>query len=127
MSKFKPHQLIAAGMLASVGLVALAQPAPPPTAPSTTPPQMQRGPGMDAGRMHEGLREGRGMHEGTRQGMREHFMARRLARLKETLRITPAQEGAWTAYANALRPAPHQRPDIGEMARLTTPERIDRM
>jgi hypothetical protein len=82
---------------------------------------------MEAGRMHDGLREGMRDGHGMREGMREQFMARRLARLKEALRITPAQESAWTTYTTALRPAQRQRPDIGEMARLSTPERIDRM
>ena len=43
------------------------------------------------------------------------------------LAITPAQEGAWSTWTTSLKPTPHQRPDRAEIARLTTPERIDRM
>ncbi len=106
--KLAPHRLLAAALLAGLSLAAAAQtPPPPPAGPA---PQVQRGPG------------GPDM----RERMQEH-MARRLGHLKEALRITPAQEGAWTAFTTALRPGNMQRPDIGEMARLPTPERIDRM
>jgi periplasmic protein CpxP/Spy len=54
-------------------------------------------------------------------------MAQRLAELKQKLAITPAQEGAWTAWTSAIKPTPHQRPDRAEFVRMTTPERIDRM
>ncbi|HWP10333.1 MAG TPA: Spy/CpxP family protein refolding chaperone, partial [Ramlibacter sp.] len=55
-------------------------------------------------------------------------VARRLAELKQKLQITPAQEGAWTAYTAALKPdANFVRPQPGELEKLTTPERIDRM
>jgi len=55
-------------------------------------------------------------------------MAQRLADLKQKLQITPAQEGAWTAFTTALQPTqPMQRPNRDEFAQLTTPERIDRM
>jgi len=127
--KFTAHHLLATIVLAGVAAVAGAQPGPSaqPPGPGSAPPTVQRGPGMDAPRTHDGMREG---HHGMREahhGMRGQFMARRLARLKETLRITPAQEGSWSTYASALRPAPRQRPELGEMARLTTPERVDRM
>jgi hypothetical protein len=67
------------------------------------------------------------MNDGRWQERMQERMNRRLQQLKDTLRITPQQEAAWTAYTTALRPAPRQRPDFGEMARLTTPQRIDRM
>ncbi|MGE4240097.1 Spy/CpxP family protein refolding chaperone [Ramlibacter sp.] len=55
-------------------------------------------------------------------------MQRRLDRFKQHLKITPAQEGAWTNWTQAMRPAANmQRPNRGEMSRLPTPERIDRM
>jgi hypothetical protein len=54
--------------------------------------------------------------------------AHKLARLKETLQITPAQEGAWSAWTASMQPpANRKRPDRAEFERLTTPERIDRL
>jgi hypothetical protein len=62
-----------------------------------------------------------------RERMQER-MARRLAVFKEQLRISPAQEAAWNAWTASLQPgARPQRPDPAEFARMTTPERIDRL
>jgi Spy/CpxP family protein refolding chaperone len=60
------------------------------------------------------------------------MMAKRQAEMKAKLKITPAQEGAWTSFTAAMqpparmggRPTPEQR---AEFAKLTTPERIDKM
>jgi Spy/CpxP family protein refolding chaperone len=53
---------------------------------------------------------------------------RRMTELKSQLQLTPAQEGAWTKFADAMRPAtPAQRPDHNAMMKLPTPERIDQM
>ena len=52
------------------------------------------------------------------------------ADLKAKLKITPAQEPAWTAFTNAMKPNAkmhENRPDHAELAKLTTPERIDKM
>jgi periplasmic protein CpxP/Spy len=55
-------------------------------------------------------------------------MAQRQAALKEKLKLTAAQEGAWTSFTAALQPAQRpSRPDRTELEKLTTPERIDRM
>jgi protein CpxP len=55
-------------------------------------------------------------------------MAMRLAYLKQQLKVSPAQEGAWTTWTTALKPSAQQpRPNRDEFARLSTPERIDRM
>ena len=55
-------------------------------------------------------------------------IAKRQAELKQKLAITPAQEGAWTTWTSAMKPPANlQRPNREEMAKLTTPERIDRM
>ena len=51
-----------------------------------------------------------------------------LADLKTRLQITPAQESAWTEFANTVQS--HKRTqgmNRQDMAQLTTPERIDRM
>ncbi len=57
--------------------------------------------------------------------------AERMAALKQKLQLTPAQEGAWSGFAEAqkrpARAAGQVRPDRAELARLTTPQRLDRM
>jgi Spy/CpxP family protein refolding chaperone len=111
--KFKT--IAAAAVLAACGIAAQAQPAPPPP-PGTMvrPMPMQQ----------------------ERPMMREHFeqhmqqrMERRMEGLKRILQITPNQQGAWDAWAAAMRPAHPmmQRHARGEFAALSTPERIDRM
>ena len=69
-----------------------------------------------------GERGARGDHMG--------MMAKRVDALKAKLKITAAQEGAWTTFTTAMQPPArmdHQRPDRAEMEKLTTPERIDKM
>jgi periplasmic protein CpxP/Spy len=101
---------LAATLLATLGFAAMAQ-MPPPGGPGTS------GPG--AGRAEHGHMDPQRMQE---------YLAKRQAALKEKLQITPAQEGAWTTYMSALKPASNvQRPERGEFDKLTTPERIDRM
>lgn len=56
--------------------------------------------------------------------------AKRLAELKTQLQITPAQEGAWSAFANAMKPpqpSTDKRPDPAELQKMTTPERMDHL
>lgn len=113
------RHLIAAGLVASIGIGAIAQTQPVPQQPGSTAPQGaqgQRG-AKDPARMER-------MH-----ARMQERMAKRLDELKAQLRITPAQEGAWTAWTTALQPSARnvQRADRAEFARLTTPERIDRM
>lgn len=108
--------LIAAGLVTTIGLGAIAQAQP--QQPGTSGPQMMQGQ--------------RGHADGARaerfRARHQDRMAKRLGVLKAQLKIAPAQEGAWTAWTSALQPAARpQRPDLAEMARLTTPERIDRM
>ena len=106
-----PHKhLILAGLLATLALASNAQTPP-------APPAAGSAPGM--------AREQHGRFDPARMQER---VARRLAELKQKLQITPAQEGAWTAYTAALKPdANFVRPQPGELEKLTTPERIDRM
>lgn len=53
---------------------------------------------------------------------------RHAADLKERLKITAAQEPAWTAFVTAMKPpAAMGRPQAGELEKLSTPERLDRM
>ncbi|RQO53538.1 hypothetical protein DBV14_13895 [Variovorax sp. KBW07] len=57
--------------------------------------------------------------------------AKRLAALKEKLKLTSAQEGAWSTFTAASQPpagaGPRPRMDRAEFAKLTTPERLERM
>lgn len=112
--KHSYKQLIAGAALAAMGLVAIAQTPPAtPAAPAAPQHRMQ----MDKG------------DPAKRHQMRAERMAQRLAALKQKLAITPAQEGAWTAWTTAMQPpaAAVHRMERAELAKLTTPERIDRM
>ena len=65
---------------------------------------------------------------GDKRGDRMEHMKKRMEKLKADLKLTPAQEGAWTTYINAMKPG--ERPARGDreaFAKLTTPERIDKM
>lgn len=59
------------------------------------------------------------------------MMDKRHAALKTQLKLTAAQEPAWTAFTEAHKPMAGQMdkqwPDPAEMAKLTTPERIEKM
>lgn len=121
----KTRSLVAGLMIAGLGLAAVAQTPPPPAG-----APMHQGHGMRDG---HGMREGRGAMDPARMEQRrqrmEERMAKRFAQLKQRLAITPAQEGAWTAWTTAMKPQarPGQRMNREEFARLTTPQRIDRM
>lgn len=98
-------RLVPAAILAACALAAQAQTAPPAAAPAPHGMHMH-----DPARMHERLQE---------------HHARRMERLKRILQITPQQEGAWSAWTSAMKPAPRARPDRDELTRMTTPQRID--
>lgn len=110
------NRIILAGLLATAGATAMAQaPATPPTAP------------MAAG-MHGSHGERMGRHDPAKM---QAWIAKRQADMKAKLKITPAQEGAWTTFTAAIqppahgaRPTPEQR---AEFEKLTTPQRIDKM
>ena len=107
-----PKQLIAAALLATLGFAAVAQTPPAPPA-GSGPGRHDRMERADPARMQE--------------RMLAHI-ARRQARMKETLQLTPAQEGTWATFTAAMQPpANWKRPDRAELERLATPERIDRM
>ncbi len=108
------NRLVLAGLLATAGAGAMAQGAP------TAPPAGPAAAGPHAERM--------GRHDPAKM---QAWIAQRQAELKAQLKITPAQEGAWTAYTAAMqppahgaRPTPEQR---AEFDKLSTPERIDKM
>jgi Spy/CpxP family protein refolding chaperone len=82
----------------------------------------------DHGMMGEGMQR-HGMGQGDPAKM-QAMMDKRHAALKAQLKLTPAQEGAWTTFTAAMKPpakAMAGRPDPAEMAKLTTPERIEKM
>lgn len=114
------HSVVLAGLLASVGGVALAQA--PAAAPAASSPGAGPMPGPGGGhRMMD-------RHDPARM---QAWIARHQADLKARLKITPAQEAAWSSYTAAMQPpahpaqlTPEQRAEIGK---LPTPERIDRM
>jgi periplasmic protein CpxP/Spy len=101
------RHLIAAGLVAAIGLGAIAQ--------AQTPPAGGTGGRPDAAQMEQ-----------FRARMQER-MAKRLGELKQKLQITGAQEAAWGSWTATLQPQPRQRMDRAEFEKLTTPERIDRL
>lgn len=54
---------------------------------------------------------------------------RHMAELRQTLQLTPAQEGTWNQFVAAMRPpaVPPMAQEREAMASLTTPQRLDRM
>lgn len=114
-SVLKP--LLLAGLLASAGFAALSQ--------TPAGPMM----GASAPMKYEGMRHHDRMGRMDPARM-QAWMDKRNAELKTQLKITPAQEGAWTAYTEAMKPPADlmaKRPDRAELAKLPTPERIDKM
>ena len=60
----------------------------------------------------------------------QSLMDKRHAALKVQLKLTAAQEPAWTAFVEAHKPTPSMvsmMAAMPDMAKLTTPERIDKM
>ncbi len=109
------NSLALASLLATAGISAMAQGTPAPAAATAAP--------QGTHHMMMGQRDPAKM---------QARMAKRQAALKAKLQITPAQEGAWTAFTTAMQPPAHagQRPTAeqrAEFAKLTTPERIDKM
>ena len=119
---FKPlksvHALALAGIMATAALAATAQTVTPAAPAASATPTHPGG--------HHGDRMGR--HDPAQMQTR---LAKRQADLKAQLKLTPTQEGAWTAFSASMQPpaygarmTPEQR---AEMDKLTTPERIDKM
>jgi hypothetical protein len=104
------HKHLTALALVALGLAASAQTtAPAAGGSSATTPMAREGHGrMDPAKMRE-------------------RMVKRLDALKQKLQLSSAQEANWTAFVTALKPNQVQRPDRAELAKLSTPDRIDRM
>ncbi|NQW82229.1 MAG: Spy/CpxP family protein refolding chaperone [Polaromonas sp.] len=114
---FKPlHTLILAAALSTLAGYSMAQPAP--------------GTGPSAGPATHGQSMGMGKHDPAKMQAR---MTQRLAELKAKLKVTPAQEAAWTTFTDAVKPTPRTTPRASmaashaELSKLPTPERLDRM
>lgn len=109
------------GLLAAAGLSAQAQSTPAAPAPAQPPtanmPMHEHGPG------------GAHMGHGNPEQMKA-WRTRQQEALKAKLKLTPAQEGAWTSFTASMQP-PAQGQDhaaqMADLAKLSTPERIDRM
>ena len=81
------------------------------------------GPMMHAGMGHERM----GKMDPARMQAR---MDKHHAALKAKLKLAAAQEGAWTTFTSAMKPASDmmaKHRDHAELAKLPTPERIDKM
>jgi periplasmic protein CpxP/Spy len=126
--KFSSKHLLLATLMATGGFAAIAQNATPTAPAAGTQPQVHD-------RMHRG--DGSSIRErmfGSHQERMAERVAKRQAELKVKLKITPAQEGAWTTFAAAMKPPAGRMMDMrhdpkvkAEMEKLTTPERIDKM
>jgi Spy/CpxP family protein refolding chaperone len=90
---------------------------------------------MIGGGMHEGM-QGHGMDHPGMGGMghmdpakMQAMLNKRHAALKAQLKLTPAQEPAWAAFMEAHKPPAGKmgKPEMPDMSKLTTPERIDKM
>lgn len=84
------------------------------------------GGGMMGHSMHEG--EGRMGHMSSEK--MKARMAKHQADLKNALKITASQESAWSSFTSSMAPPAGtkvQRPTREDMAKLTTPERLDKM
>jgi hypothetical protein len=69
------------------------------------------------------------MDPAQRMARMQAFRTKRLAALKDKLKLSAAQESAWTTFTASSQPSgqPPKRFDRAEFAKLTTPERLDRM
>lgn len=67
------------------------------------------------------------MHAKHREHMKER-MERRAKALHDKLKLTAEQEGAWTKFAEAMKPqVPPTTAERARMAGMTAPERMDAM
>lgn len=103
---------VATALLASLSLPSFAQTA----APAEQPAAAQKAPDP-----HKQQR-------GDKHGDRMEHMKQRMEKLKADLKLTPAQQAAWSTYTEAMKPGERPaRSDREAFAKLTTPERIDKM
>lgn len=107
---------VATALLASFALPSFAQTTAPDAAPAavTVPAKPDAGPHKH--------------HRDHKPGDRMEHMKQHMDKFKADLKLTPAQTSAWDTYAASMKPAERpQRMDRAEFAKLTTPQRIDKM
>ncbi|MFN4350861.1 MAG: Spy/CpxP family protein refolding chaperone [Hylemonella sp.] len=108
---FKP--VVLATVLATSALMALAQSGPGPAAGAGAGPGMHQPDGERHARQQERMKE---------------QMAKRAAELKTKLKLSTEQESSWNAFLAAMKPPAHaSMPKREDMAKLSTPERLDKM
>lgn len=68
-------------------------------------------------------------HRSDQRGDRQERMQKRMEQFKAELKLNASQETAWTAYASSMKPTGERpaRMDREAFAKLTTPQRIDKM
>ncbi len=129
-------RLSAVGALcAALALPSLAQPAAPAdtaSRPASMQPQGMMGHGHGHGHGGHDHAGHHGRHDGKHHGHSAEERAKRhaahAAAIKQKLQLTPAQESAWTTFTTAMQPGNRPAmPERGELAKLSTPERLDRM
>jgi hypothetical protein len=112
--------LVIAGLLATSGFAAFSQ--------STAPMGDHGSMAQDGGMMNHGEKGRMGKMDSAKM---EAMVAKHLSQLKSKLKITAAQEPAWTTFTAAMKPVggmmEKHEAERAEMAKLTTPERIDKM
>jgi hypothetical protein len=115
--------LVLAGLLATTGMAAFSQ-STAGTAPMGDHSAMMK----DGGMMDHGDKGRMGKMDSAKM---EAMVNKHLSQLKTKLKITAAQESAWTTFAAAMKPTGNMmqkhEAERAEMAKLTTPERIDKM
>ncbi|MGJ7557422.1 Spy/CpxP family protein refolding chaperone [Variovorax sp. RB3P1] len=114
--------LLGSAALASSGAFAQAPVAPSAAAPAAAVAQADNAAAPKA--QHKRMDPAKRMER-----MQEH-RAKRLAELKEKLKLNAGQEGAWSTFTAASQPPAGARPprmDRTEFAKLTTPQRLERM
>ncbi len=122
--KLSSKHLLLTTLMATCGFAAFAQNTAPTAPAAGAQPQMQD-------RMY------RGDSSSIRErmfGSHQERMVKRQAELKTKLKITPAQEGAWTTFTASMQPPAggmmgirHDPKVKADMDKMTTPERIDKM
>lgn len=112
----KTRHLVWTGVLATAAFAAAAQT--PPTPATSAPPAA----GAPAPRMERG-------DPAKRFEQMQQRHAQRLAQLKDKLKLDASQEGAWSSFAAAQQPParPTARPKREDIAKMTTPQRLDLM
>ncbi len=123
MTPLRGRRQLAAAALALLAGTAFAQATTPAPTPAASGAHRQA---SGHGEMHERHRHDGRSHDSAK--MQKRF-DQRIAELKKSLQITPAQEPAWTEFSNAMRPpaTPPQMPDRAAMEKMTTPQRLDQM